>query len=53
MFTAEEMARLLFLLGIVFFYATVFAVTRSQRTFWMATAIGALLLFGLLVAAHR
>lgn len=52
MFTAEQLGKLLFLAGVTFFYATLFAVTRS-RTFWAATAIGVCLFFGLLVAAHR
>ena len=53
MFTAEQLGKLLFLVGVTFFYATIFAVTRSRRTFWAATAIGVFLFFSLLVAAHR
>ena len=52
MFTAEGLGKLLFIVGVIFFYATVFAVTRSSRIVWTATAIGAVLLFGFAVTAH-
>jgi|tagenome__1003787_1003787.scaffolds.fasta_scaffold18715249_2 hypothetical protein len=53
MFTAEQLGKLLFLAGVTFFYATIFVVTRSPRTFWTAAAIGVCLFFSLLVAAHH
>jgi len=41
MFTAEGLGKLLFIVGVLFFYATLFAVTRSSLFVWSATAIGA------------
>jgi len=52
MFTAEGLGKLLFIVGVIFFYAILFAVTRSSRTVWTAAAIGAVLLFGFVVTAH-
>jgi len=52
MFTAEGLGKLLFIVGVLFFYATLFAVTRSSLFVWAATAIGAVLLFGFVVTAY-
>ena len=52
MFTAEGLGKLLFVVGVIFFYATVVAVTRSSRIVWTTMVIGAALLFGFVVTAH-
>jgi hypothetical protein len=50
--SSEGLGSLLVILGIVTLYASVFAFTRSPRWAWATTAVGALSMFGLLVAAQ-